>query len=88
MLFRQHDGHSLQNFFSVSLKGGKEDTISINNDEAELLIVLEECLEGFSVEPVLALVDELLLRDERFEIDRNFFLSFPVFEEDYTAEKN
>lgn len=69
MLFGQLDLHSLQNFFVVSLEGGKEDTVTINDDKSEFLVVLEQVLERLSVEPVLALVSEHSLGLEGLEVN-------------------
>ena len=58
VLFGQLYCYLLLDITDISLQGGEESTRTIDDDEAELLVVLQEEVEHRRVEPVLAAVIE------------------------------
>ena len=78
--------HTLNDLFVVSLEGGKKHSITINDDEAELVVVLQEGEQGLSEEVVLALVGEDVDGAERCQIDLDLLLSLAVLHQDHSAE--
>lgn len=88
VLLGQHDRKALQDFFRIALERGIQHSITVNDDEAELFVVLEESLEGFSVEPVLALVGELCEGEEGFNVNHHLLLGLAIVQQDHTTEQN
>jgi len=88
VLLGQLHGHSLQDLLVVSLQSSVEHTITIHDDESELLVVLQERLEWLSVEPVLALIREHSLGHEGLKVDRHLLFRLAVLEHDDTAEND
>ena len=86
VLLGQLDLHALEHLLVVALQGGHEDTITIDDDEAELVVVLEQGQQGLSVEIGLAFVGEDVDRSERSQVNLDLLLGFAVFEQDDTAE--
>jgi len=86
VLLRQLHWHALQALFVVSLQCGKENTITVNDDEAKLFVIFEKRVERFRLERVLATVREHVDGPERLQVNRDFLLSLAIFEKDNAAE--
>ena len=86
MFLGQLHGHSLQTLLVIALQRGKENSISVNNDEAKLLVIFEERIERFSLERVLAAVGKHIDGAERLQVNRDLLLSLAIFEKDNSAE--
>ena len=86
MLLRQLHRHPLDDLLVVALQGGKEHAITVNDDETELVIVLEEGEKGVRKEGVLALVGEDVDGSEGLEGNLSLLLSLAVVHEDHAAE--
>ena len=88
MLFGQLNLHALQNFLVVTLEGGVEDTVTVNDDESELLVVLQQGLQGLGVETILALVGENSLRLEGLQVKGDLLVGLAILELDDTTEED
>lgn len=87
VLLGQLHGHSVDDFLVHTLEGSEHDTSTIDDNEAEFLVILEEGEKRLSVETVLALVSELVNGSEGGDIDLDFLLSLAVLHEDDTTEE-
>jgi hypothetical protein len=74
VLFGELHGHALEDLSVASLESTEKYTITIHDNESELLIIFEKSVKGFSVERVLALVLENVNGLEGLDINHNFFL--------------
>ena len=74
VLFGELDLHTLEHFFVVSLESGVQHTVTIDDNESELLIVSQQVLEGLGVEAVLTLVSEYSLRLEGLKINSDLLV--------------
>ena len=63
------DGELVHNVSGVSREGTEESSVTIHDDETELLVILEELGEGLSVEFVVAKVEGGVDWTERLEVD-------------------
>ena len=88
MLLGKLNLHALKDFLCATLKGGIEHTITINDNESEFLVVLEQGSERFSIEGVLAAVSELVDLLEGFDVNCNLLFSLAIADFNYTAEKH
>ena len=86
MLLWQLYRHSLDDLLVVTLEGGEEHSITIDDDKTKLVIVLEEGEKRISEEGVLALVGEDVDRSERLKGNLSLLLGLSVFQKDHTAE--
>ena len=86
MLLGQLHGNLLQDCSLITLQSGEQCTASVHDDEAELLVVLEQVVETFGVEFVLASVQERLAWSEWLDVKSNLLLRFVIFHQDNTAE--
>jgi hypothetical protein len=86
VLFGELHGHALEDLSVASLESTEKYTITIHDNESELLIIFEKSVKGFSVERVLALVLENVNGLEGLDINHNFFLWLSVFHHDDSAE--
>ena len=78
--------HTLDDLLVVTLKGGEHDTSTINDDEAELLIILQEGEQWLGVETVLALVGKDVDSAEGLNGILYLSLGLAILHEDDTAE--
>lgn len=78
----------LEDFSIVALKSGIKGAITIDNDEAKLLIILQKALKRRSVEPVTAVIERLINGSEWLEIVVDLFLSLTIVHQNDTAENN
>ena len=78
--------HSLDDLLVVTLEGGEEHTITIDDDETKLVIVLEEGEKRISEEGVLALVGKDVNWSEGLKGNLRLLLGLAVFQKDHTAE--
>lgn len=88
VLFGKLYRNALEHFFGVALQGCVEHSVTVYNDKAELVVIFQKTVEGFGVEPVLALVHKLDLGDKRFHVDDELLLGFAILEQDDTDEQN
>lgn len=63
-----------------------QDAITVDDDEAELVIILEQGEQRLRVEAVLTLVGEDVDRTERCQVNLDLLLSLSILHEDHTAE--
>ena len=88
MLLRQLHWHSLQDLLVVSLESGEQDTITVNNDEAEFVVVLEQRQERLRLKTVLTPVGEDVDGAERLQGDLDLPLRVAVLHQDDAAEND
>ena len=88
VLLRQLHLHALKDFLAVALESGVEHTVTVHNDEAELLVVFEESGEWRRLERVLAAVGESSDWLERLQIDCYLLFGLAVAEFNHTAEEH
>lgn len=74
MLLGQVDGQALQDLTSVTAQGTEERTVTVHDNEAELLVRLEQLAQGLGVELVVAKVKRGVDGLEGFKIDVNLAL--------------
>ena len=86
MLLGQLNGHALHNLFVVSLQSGVQHTITVDDDEAELVIILEQGEQGLRIEAVLALVGEDVDRSEGCQVNLDLLLCLAVLHENHATE--
>lgn len=86
MLFGQLNWHTLDNLLIVSLQSGEKHAITVDDDEAEFVVVFEKGEQRLSMETVLALVGENVDCSEGRQVDRDFLLRLAVVQQDNTAE--
>ena len=79
MLLGQLHRHSLDDLLVVTLEGGKKHSVTIDDDETKLVIVLEEGEKRVSEESVLALVGEDVDWSEGLKGNLRLLLSLAVF---------
>lgn len=63
------DGELVHNVSGVSAQGTEKSSVTIHNDESELLVILEQLGERLSVELVVAKVEGSIDWAERLEVD-------------------
>lgn len=88
MLLGQHHRQTLQNFLIVALQGRVQDSVTVDNNEAELVIVVQVCFKWLGVESVHALVVELDLGHEGLEVNDELLFSLAIVQQDDTTEQN
>ena len=86
VLLWQLHRHSLDDLLVVTLEGGKEHSITINDDETKLVIVLEEGEKRISEEGVLTLVGEDVDGSEGLKGNLRLLFGLAIFHKDHTAE--
>ena len=86
MLLGQLHRHPLDDLLVVTLERGEEHSITIDDDETELVVVLEEGEKRLCVEAVLALIGEDVDGSEGLEGNLCLLLGFAVIQKDHTAE--
>lgn len=74
MLLGEIDGQTLQNLTSVTAKGTEQRTITVHDDETELLVRLEQLTQGLGVELVVTKVERGVNGLEGLEINVNLAL--------------
>ena len=74
MLLGQINGQTLKDLTSVATESTEQSTITIHDNETELLISLEKLTQCFSVELVVTKVEGGIDGLERFEVDVNLAL--------------
>ena len=82
VLFGQLHGHALQDLFIVALQGGEENTISVDDNEAKLVVVLKQGKQRLRVETILTLIGKNVDRAEGLKCNRYFLLGLAVFHHD------
>ena len=88
MLLWKLDWHSLDDDLVGTLEGGEEDTITIHDDEAELLVIFEQSEEGLGVEGVLALVSVSVEWLVWLQVVGDLLLGLVVFHKNDTTEED
>lgn len=88
VLFGELHSHSLEDFSGVSLEGGVEDTATVNNDESEFFVIIEEIQKQVWMEGVIAEVFGGSDWLERLEINVDFLFSLSVLQQNNTAKHN
>ena len=88
MLFREHNLQTLQYLLVVSLKSCVEYSVTVNNNEAKDIIIMQKSLQWLSMESILTFVNKLYLGNKWLEINRQLFLCFPIFEQNNSTEQN
>jgi hypothetical protein len=86
VLLRKLDWHSLDDDLVGTLEGGKEDTITIHDDEAKLLVIFEQSEEGLGEEGVLALISVGVEWLVWLQVVGDLLLSLVVFHKNDTTE--
>ena len=81
MLLRQINGEFVENISSVTLERTEQCSVTIHHDEAEFVVVGQQCGECFCVELVITKVQGGVDRFERLKIDV-YFLFFALFGHD------
>ena len=74
VLLGQIDGETLKDLASVTTESTEQSTVTVHDNETELLISLEKFTQGFSVELVVTKVEGGVDGLERFEVDINLAL--------------
>jgi len=82
------DWHSLEDDLVGTLEGGEEDTITIHDDETELIVIFEKSEERISEESVLALVCVSVEWLVGLQVVSDLLLSLVVFHENDTTEED
>lgn len=80
--------HALQNFLCVTLESGVEDTITIDDNESELLIVLENGCKGCRLEGVLTAVGESVDWLEWLNVNRDLLFRLSIAELNHSTEEH
>jgi hypothetical protein len=88
VLFREHNRQTLEHLLSIALERGIKNSVTVYDDESELLIILKERLKRLGVEPILALVGKLSQRQERLNVDDHLLFGLAVVKEDDAAKQN
>lgn len=88
VLLGQLHSDLLEDLSVVALKGSEKSATTIDNDEAELLIICQEACKWRGIEPVPAVVQGLIDRSEGLEIVIDLLLSLTVVHKNHTAEDN
>ena len=88
MLLWELHSDFLQYFSVISLEICIETSITIDNDEAELVIILKKDMEGFCLELARATVNVLINGLEWLKIKVDHLLGFSIVKQDFTAEDN
>ena len=86
MLLGQLHSDLLKDLPVVPLKGSEEGTITIDDNEAKLLIILQEARQGRGIELVATVVQGLVDGAEGLEIVVDLLLRLPIVHKDHTAE--
>lgn len=77
MLLGKIDGQTLQDLTSVTAQGTEERTVTVHDNEAELLVRLKQLAQGLGVELVVTKIKRGVDGLEGFKIDVNLaFLAF------------
>lgn len=84
MLLRQINGELVKNVSGVTLQCTEQRSITVHYDEAEFVVVGQQCGQCFGVELVITKVQGGVDRFERFEIDV-YFLLFALLGHDRTT---
>jgi hypothetical protein len=84
VLLREVDGNLVDDLTGVSREGAVEAAVSVHDNEAKLLVVFEEFLEGFCVEAVVAEVEGCVDGLERLKVKVDLLL-LALLGEDGTA---
>ena len=79
VLLRQLDWHTLNDLLVVALKRCKEHSVTIDNDESKLVIVLEEREQRLRLKTILTSVAEDVDGSEWFEGNLDLLLGVAVF---------
>lgn len=74
MLLGEIDGQTLQDLTGVTAQGTEERTVTVHDNEAELLVRLEQLAQGLGVELVVTKVERGVDGLEGLEIDVNLAL--------------
>lgn len=74
MLLGKIDGQTLQNLTSVTTEGTEERTVTVHDDETELLVRLKQLAQSLGVELVVTQVERSVDRLEGLEINVNLAL--------------
>lgn len=74
MLLGKIDGQTLQNLTSVTAQSTEERTVTVHDDETELLVRLEQLAQGLGVELVVTQVERSVDRLEGLKINVNLAL--------------
>ena len=76
----------LQNVSHISLKGGEQSTTSIDDDESEFLVILEQVLQAGGVELILTLVHFVLDWSEWLDVEGDPLFGLVVVHQNLSAE--
>lgn len=74
MLLGQVDGKTLKNFTGVATQGTEKGTVTVHDNETELLVGLQQLTQRLGVELVVTKVERGVDGLEGFEIDVNLAL--------------
>lgn len=88
MLLGQFDSDLLEDLSVVALQGCIESAVTVDDDEAELLIIGHQALQGRGIKLVTTVVERLINGSERLEIIVDLLLGLAVVHEDHTAEND
>ena len=86
MLLGKLHSDFLEDVSVVALESGIKSAVTVDYDEAELLIICKEALERRGVEFVSAVVEGLVDGAEGLDIVVDLLLGLAVLHEDHTAE--
>jgi hypothetical protein len=78
----------LKDFPIVALKSGVKGAITVDDNEAEFLIILQEALQRGGIEPVTTVIEGLINGSEGLKIVVDLFLSLAIVHQNDTAENN
>lgn len=88
MLLGQLHSDLLENGSDISLKCGEHTTITVDNDEAELLVVFKQILEDVRMELILTSVYEVLTWPKWFNVQNQLLFGLVVILQNLSAEDN
>ena len=86
MLLGQLHWHPLDDLLVVALQSCKKHTVTVDDDEAELVIILEQGEQGLRVEAVLTLVGEDVDGSEGCQVNLDLLLRLAVLHENHATE--
>ena len=86
MLLRQLDWHTLNDLLIVALERREEHSVTIDDDKAKLVVILEKRKQRLRFKTVLASVAEYIDGSERFEGNLDLLLGVAVLHQNDSAE--
>jgi uncharacterized membrane-anchored protein len=87
VLLGQIDGQTLKDLTGVTTESTKQSTVTVHDNETELLVRLQKLTQGLSVKLVVTKVQRCVDGLEGFEVDVNFAL-LPFGGDNFTTVHN